>query len=54
MNDMTGALGATAETADAAVPAGWSAAEAAVEAAGVRVSPRERPKLLRLIERRMP
>ncbi|MBD0273426.1 MAG: RNA helicase, partial [Acetobacteraceae bacterium] len=54
MNDMTGAFGATAGTADAAVPTGWSAAEAAVEAAAVRVSARERPKLLRLVERRMP
>lgn len=53
MNDVTGALGATAETATA-VPAAWSAAEAAVESAGVAVSPRERPKLLRLVERRMP
>ncbi len=51
---MTGALGATADTAAAAVPVGWSAAEAAVEAAAVRVAPRERPKLLRLVERRMP
>jgi ATP-dependent RNA helicase SUPV3L1/SUV3 len=53
LDDVTGALGATVGTA-AAIPAGWSAAEAAVEAAAVRVSPRERPKLLRLVERRMP
>jgi ATP-dependent RNA helicase SUPV3L1/SUV3 len=55
LNDMTGALGATAEAAaDAAISTGWSAAEAAVEAAGVQVAPRERPKLLRLVEGRMP
>ncbi len=54
MNDLTGASGATAGAADAAPPIGPSAAEAAVEAAGVEVAPRERPKLLRLVERRMP
>jgi ATP-dependent RNA helicase SUPV3L1/SUV3 len=54
LDDVTGAaFGATAEAA-ATAPAGWSAAEAAVEAAGLAVAPRERPKLLRLAERRMP
>ena len=52
MDDVTGAFGATA--AGSALPVGWSAAEAAVEAAAVLVAPRERPKLLRLVERRMP
>ena len=37
MDDVTGAFGATA--AASAVPAGWSAAEAAVEAAAVSVAP---------------
>ena len=56
MDDTTGAdTGAAADTAAVTtLPIAWSAAEAAVEAAGVAVAARERAKLLRLVERRLP
>ncbi len=54
LDDVTGASAPSTAEAGVAVPAGWSAVEAAVESAAVPVAPRERPRLLRLVERRMP